>query len=209
MMRRIPIIVTDIDGVLIYDNKPLVKVPRTIKTLRKPLSKLDPINCKNVFRQLPLVFLTNNCTGNLLEYEKAQHLNNIFHLNQTTQEGLTDQNIILNFTAIRPKMQEYSEKLVLVCGLQDTKNVTQNWGLNYFLTLEEYAALFPQLVPISRRNVEQRNEILPGIKQRLHFLKDEDFKKPLKIEAIFVLGDCVRWEEHVQIMCDLLSTSNG
>lgn len=49
-MKRIPIIVTDIDGVLIYDNKPLVKVPRTIKTLRKPLSKLDPTNCKSMFR---------------------------------------------------------------------------------------------------------------------------------------------------------------
>ena len=50
MMRRIPIIVTDIDGVLVYDNKPLVKVSRTLKTLRKPLLKLDPVNCKNVYR---------------------------------------------------------------------------------------------------------------------------------------------------------------
>ena len=50
MRRKIPIIVTDIDGVLLYDNKPLVKVSRTLKTLRKPLSRLDPLLCKHIFR---------------------------------------------------------------------------------------------------------------------------------------------------------------
>ena len=31
-----------------------------------------------------------------MEHEKAQHLNNLFHLNNSTQEGLTENNIILN-----------------------------------------------------------------------------------------------------------------
>jgi hypothetical protein len=31
----------------------------------------------------------------------------------------------------------------------------------------------------------------------------------MKVNAIFVLGDCQKWEEHAQIICDLLSTENG
>lgn len=43
-MRKIPIIISDIDGVLLHNNKAIAKAQRTLKILRSPLYKLDPVN---------------------------------------------------------------------------------------------------------------------------------------------------------------------
>jgi ribonucleotide monophosphatase NagD (HAD superfamily) len=79
-MRKMPIIISDIDGVLLHNNKAIAKALRTLKILRYPLYKIDPTNFRDIHSQIPLVFLTNNCIENQLEYEKAHYLNTVFEL---------------------------------------------------------------------------------------------------------------------------------
>lgn len=75
IVKKVPLIVTDVDGVVVHDGKPIMKARRTLKALRQPLFKLNNKLFKHDYRQLPLIFLTNNCQFNLLEYEKAKILN--------------------------------------------------------------------------------------------------------------------------------------
>lgn len=41
--------------------------------------------------------------------------------------------------------------------------------------MEEYATLFPYLVPVSKRDPKEGLKLRPKIKERIKFLKDEDF----------------------------------
>ncbi|KRX08521.1 HAD-like domain [Pseudocohnilembus persalinus] len=207
--KKLPLIVTDIDGVLVFDGKPVLKQRQTLKILRQPLNKLNKDQFYNDERQLPLIFLTNNCNRNMLEQEKADQLNEQFHLDPLSIYGLKEQNIILNYTAIRPYAEQHQNDLIMITGVEDMDKLVDIWGIKKYITLLEYAALFPDLNPISKRTEEDRLKTKDIIQKRLPFLKDSDFDYPFKIDAVFVLGDCISWNEHIQILCDLMSSEDG
>lgn len=71
--------------------------------------------------------------------------------------------------------------------------------------------MFPKLVPT--RNpapTEQETEDLrKEIAARLELAGDNSFDEPLQVHAIFLVNDQDKWDQRIQLICDLLSTSDG
>ena len=97
----------------------------------------------------------------------------------------------------------------MITGVDNVTGVALDCGLNKYVTCDEYAAIFPYLVPLSRRVWDDRWQVIENVKKRLEITDDQFFEDPFQIEAVFVLNDVLRWEENVQIILDLLTTTNG
>ncbi len=67
-------------------------------------------------------------------------------------------------------MQKYKDNVVLICGNKNIENLVEYGSLNYYITVEEYATLFPYLVPISKRKWEDRDKLIPIIMKRIPHL---------------------------------------
>ena len=107
---------------------------------------------------------------------------------------LTSDNVICNYTTLFPIIESYKDNLVLLGGIHYDSSIIDSWGLKNYVTFDEYAALFPYLVPISRRKKEDQEKMKQIVHKRIPYLKDSDFNQPFPVSAIFLLGDCVRWE---------------
>jgi len=55
----------------------------------------------------------------------------------------------MSYTAMKPYLQQYRDKLVLVASTEDTHSYLKDSGIENYITMDEYAALYPFLVPIS------------------------------------------------------------
>jgi len=204
-MRRLPAIFSDIDGVLVRGK---YKIPRSdiaLQYIRDPLTKILPKYAHSPSAQIPFVALTNG--GGKLEITKANELNSVLHL--TGPQMLGKKNLVMNFSPIRPIMKNYHNKIVLITGVGDVEEVALDCGLNKYVTCEEYAAIFPYLVPLSRRVWDDRWKAIENVKKRLKITDDKFFDDPFQIEAVFVLNDVLKWEENIQIILDLLTTTDG
>jgi len=204
-MRRLPAIFSDIDGVLVRGK---FKIPRSdlaLQYIRQPLSTILPSLPSPSTSHLPFVALTNG--GGKLEQTKANDLNQMLNL-QGVQK-LEKKNLVMNFSPLRPVMKTYADKTVLIIGVDKIEEVALDCGLTRYVTSEEYCAIFPYLVPLSRRNWDDRWEAIDRVKKRLNITEDKYFEDPFKIDAVFVLNDVLKWEENVQIIMDLLTTTDG
>lgn len=90
-------------------------------------------------------------------------------------------------------------------------------GIQRYVTLNEYCALFPALVPISRRPPPS-SSFQSEIFSRLSFKREEqdgyveetiDFSYPFPIKKIFILGIPNKWEEYCQVLVDFLAACDG
>ncbi|KAL4482207.1 hypothetical protein ABPG72_017988 [Tetrahymena utriculariae] len=208
LKKILPIIISDIDGVLIQEQKAILGVPEALKQVRKPLCQLHNIQYANEQKsQLPFILLTNNQYNNQIEQQRIGILNSQLGL-LTPYEMLMPSQLVMNYTAIKPHLQQYKDKLILVAGIDDEHIFLKDSGITNFITLEEYAALFPFLVPISKRSQADIEPTRQKIQKRLN-LSEINLQEPLQINAVFILGEVVKWEECVQIICDLLTTSDG
>ncbi len=79
MLKKVPAIACDIDGVLVRGlGKSIPCAINTLNMIRKPLQKIFPVCFPNEKKQLPFVCLSNS--GGNLEKEKANYLNKVLRL---------------------------------------------------------------------------------------------------------------------------------
>jgi HAD superfamily hydrolase (TIGR01456 family) len=206
-MKRIPGIFCDIDGVLLRGKKKIPRSDFAFKYIRQSLSQIDPKNYGSVKEQIPFMCLTNG--GGKLEQHKAEEVNVILGVEKDVTKKLNKENVVVNFSPLRPILKEYGHKTVMISGVGNIKMIAEDCGLKNFITCDEYCALFPSLVPISKRNLEDRYRLLPQIQQRFGLKDQALFDEPFQIDAVFILHDVNRWEENAQIMLDLVSSTNG
>jgi len=206
-LKKIPAIVTDIGGVLLRHKTAIPKVPDTVRLLKTKLKDLDPQQFPNDESRIPFLCLTND--GEHLEKVKAEFLNGVLGL-EKENEKFTSDDVLVNFTALRPVMKDYQDRLVIVSGDGDMHKTAKECGLTKFITLEEYSCLHPNMVPVSKLaksgSVEEMRKI---IGERLNISDQSVFDKALQVHAIFILNDPPYWYEYTQIICDLLTTHNG
>jgi len=204
----VPGIVTDIDGVLVKEKHAIPRAVNAIRFLKKPLKEIDRERFQDIEDRLPFVCLTNSGGGT--ERIKAEAISTILGLHEP-HERLTGEEVIVNFTPLRPVMEEYRDKLVLIGGLGNLEVIAKDVGLRRFITDEEYCTLFPLLVPYGARPHE--GEIIDNMRkkiaQRLEIVNEDEFNEPFQIHAVFMLNDPVKWDQGIQIICDLLSTTDG
>jgi len=206
--RPLPGIVCDIDGVLLLDKSPLPFAADMVQIVKTPLKHLDPEQFPNIETPLPFVCLTNG--GGLLESAKAESLNYILQL-EGREHKFTGKEILLNYTALRPVISEYKDRLVIVTGVGTMEAIAKDIGLEKYLTIEEYAHLYPDMVPVTGKAQPQviTEETRRKVAERLGVTDLSYFDKPLQVHAIFILNDPPFWYEYLQVICDLVASRDG
>lgn len=206
--HTVPGIVSDIDGVLLKQINPIPRSANGIRFLKKSLEEIDPEKFSGVKELLPFVCLTNSGTGT--EKYKAETISKILGIEEA-HERLNAHDIIMNFTPLREVFKEYKDKLVMLGGLGPLEHMAEDFGLNKFITDEEYCAMFPILIPYAERpkDGEEFERVREKVAARLGITNKAELDEPLQVHAIFMLNDPVKWDQRVQIICDLLSTSDG
>jgi len=206
--RPLPGIVCDIDGVLLRDKSALPFAADMVQLLKMPLRLLDPKQFPNIETPLPFVCLTNG--GGLLETMKAKSLNYILDLNQREYK-FDGKEILLNYTALRPVMSEYKDKLVIVSGVGDMEEIARDIGLKKYLTIEEYALMYPDMFPVTEKGQPDAvtQEARRKVAERIGITDFSIFDKPLQVHAVFLLNDPPFWYEYLQVICDLVASRDG
>lgn len=205
-MRKVPAILTDIDGVLLRGRTCIPRSDLGLKLLRKPLKELNSKLFKDVNQSLPLMAVTNG--GGKLEIDRANELNKHLNLNNE-HEKFGANSVVLNFSPLRPVLRDFKDKIILIAGIADIERIAEDCGMHKFVTITEYSALYPNLVPISLRKIEDRAPVLKRVKERMKIHDDKFFDEPFQVHAIFYLNDPVVWEESIQITMDFLTTEDG
>ena len=204
-MRKVPAILTDIDGVLLRGRGFIPRSDKAMRYLRQPLKDLNQKLFQDADRPLPLIAVTNG--GGKLEVDRAKELNKILGL--TGSQELQGHNVVLNFSPLRLVLRDYKDKVILISGIADIERIALDCGVHKFVTISEYCALYPSLVPISLRRPEDRALVLEQVKERMQIYDDKFFEEPFQINAIFFLNDPVVWEESIQVTMDLVTTADG
>jgi len=206
--RALPGIVCDIDGVLVRDKEALPLAANTVEFLKKPLKDIDSKQFPDNDGQLPFICLTNG--SGMLERVKAENLNYILGLKESPYRFFGHE-ILLNFTPLRPVMKEYHDRLVIVAGVGTIDAIATDCGLKKYITIEEYSALYPAMVPVTHKGKDSSlvTEMRKKIAERLKITDFSVFDTPLQIHAIFLVNDPPSWYEYAQIICDLLTTTDG
>jgi HAD superfamily hydrolase (TIGR01456 family) len=206
-IQRLPAIVTDIDGVLIREKNAIPGSADGIRFLKTPLNEIDADRFSGMSECLPFVCLTNSGLGT--EKEKAETVSKKLALKD--HEKIDSEEMIVNFTPLRKVIQEYKDKLVMLVGEKNLDGLADNLNLKRYITDEEFCTLFPVLVPFREQPLQENVEedMRKKIALRLGIVDQKEFEEPFQIHAIFILSDPIKWDQRIQIICDLLSTSDG
>lgn len=165
----VPIIVSDVDGVLKQHRNALPKAAQTIRVLRKPLKELDPVRFSNsnINDRLPFLLLTNR--GSITESAHAKLVNKAFSFDEEHDSNMkfTEGDQILNHTALRHLWftEQFKDKLLLFVG-QDAHLIAEDAGIKY-ITVDEYLDLYPEIFPHFRNSLNTRSDMIEKLKVRL------------------------------------------
>jgi HAD superfamily hydrolase (TIGR01456 family) len=203
---RVPAIITDVDGVLVRGPYAITNAEKAMKYIRQPLNTIDSKRFECVRDQLPFVCVTN--LGGVLEDYKAESINEILKLS-TQEEKLLGAQVVVNHSAMRTVMKDYADKIILIGGIGNIQGVAESCQLKQYITIDEFCTLFPSIVPLSERTSDAAIKLRPVIKERLKISDDAIFNEPFQIGAVVVFNDIIKWDEASQVMCDLLTTTDG
>lgn len=130
MLKRLPYIVSDIDGVLVRGRVP---IPRTKEALER-VSRMG----------LPFCCLTNG--GGSTEQVKADKLNAIFK--DLPAGYFTSRNMILNHTPLKEEfIAESKNGLLLISGSMDIIGIAEDLRIKNFITADELNVLIHSQQP--------------------------------------------------------------
>ena len=175
MIKKFPGIITDIDGVLLRGNLALPRVVKTLNYIRKPIGNLNlgkVIKKSNESKTLPFICLTNG--GGYLEIQKANDLNKKLNLKEEYVK-FKKEDVLLNFSALRPIIKELQNELTLIYGKGNIKEIVQDCGLQNFITVENFDKFLCGKFEIDNKSFEK------------------DLKN-FKFKAILLLNDPLQWE---------------
>lgn len=190
-MKKLPGIACDIDGVLILGRKPILKAIHAMQRLQTPLKTL--CNFPHNSLKFPFVCLSNS--GGTLEINKANQINSLMNLDKESNK-LSKEQFILNFTPLRPIIQSYKNKSVLLVGKGNIGEIMEDCGVFHYLNTKEFNALSHSF----------NNEYTLKLTQRIKSVMiTESMKKEfLDISAIFILNDPIEWEDNIMLISKLL-----
>mmetsp|Transcript_76516 Transcript_76516/g.88949 ORF Transcript_76516/g.88949 Transcript_76516/m.88949 type:complete len:359 (+) Transcript_76516:34-1110(+) len=200
---KLPGIVSDVDGVIVKGSKGLPGSDEAVKILKTPLGKLNPEKFGTEESTLPLVCLSN--VGEYLEEDRANCINESLGLKDTPFQILGNQ-MVLNYSCLRPVFANLKDKTVIVSGLGEIARSLKSVGLENYLTLDEYLALYPHASHSYTfyPQTTPSDDLVEEVRKRLGMTKEELLKEPVEIHAIFFMMSPDKWEDNIQILCDLI-----
>lgn len=208
-----PAIVTDIDGVLIRGGAQIPGSGDSIRTLRKPLSVLNPSKFSHLSSQkLPFICLTNG--GGMMEETKADSVSKILDLKSS--DSITKEDMVICSTPLKEIVPKYQDEYILIAGFGDSVNVAYNYGFTKAIHVHEYTSLFPFLAPLNTKYRSQADSqrYLDSLQKRLG--PEFDLEKvrregvsSLPFKACVAFYDVNEMEESLQVFSDLIISKDG
>eukprot|EP01112_Ceratiomyxa_fruticulosa_P020462 TRINITY_DN6969_c0_g1_i1.p1 TRINITY_DN6969_c0_g1~~TRINITY_DN6969_c0_g1_i1.p1 ORF type:complete len:376 (-),score=73.84 TRINITY_DN6969_c0_g1_i1:63-1133(-) len=182
-------IIFDIDGVLLKDG---LLVPGA----KESIQKLHHIKENGEIGEpfVPYVFVTNS--GGLPESERALILEKILEVPVSISQ------IIQSHTPMKSLLHLYEHKRVLVVGKTSERAISlaKSYGFKNILSIQEFSLSHPYLCPSKYKHSHHPTDHSPH-KPEIH---DET-----PINAIFVFEEPDDWKESIQIIVDVLRSTDG
>ncbi|SCV71488.1 BQ2448_3076 [Microbotryum intermedium] len=173
----------DIDGVLKQGSHVLPQAKRALAILsgQNPLSQKFPFIC-----------LTNG--GGSIEAARAQRLSR--ELGVEIGEG----QVVQSHTVFRSLVSQFDNKPVLVIGgVKDhCRNVAEHYGFRHVYIPEDILHWQASVWPFQKLSDKELAYVKPNI----------DFSK-ISFAGVLVFHDSFNWGRDVQLICDVLSSSQG
>ncbi|KRX00687.1 HAD-like domain [Pseudocohnilembus persalinus] len=196
--KTLPLIASDIDGVIQRQHVVLPQVPETVRFLQENREKIM------------LSFLTNR-TG-VTEKFLSQDLSLLCQLPKNLE--IQEKYCFQPFTPMRPIFKDQQNEPILIIGkdktpeqLQNTKNILSQLGITKYILGDEYISLYPYLTPQSGKQIDTK--LANEVSQRLGISMNHLLQTPAQMKAILLLSSPSNWEYNIQIILDLLSSDDG
>lgn len=194
-INKKPAVCIDVDGVLRIGNRSVSGATEALKKLRD--------------NNVPLAIITNG--GGETEKIRAEKISSLLKL-QGQLYSIKPNEVVLCHSPMKDALKKYSEqnRLILILGTGSIKNVMKEYGYSNYITSNEYAILFPQLLPFFFfYGKPPLNLLYDKTKMEVEERIKKSIKRLLKIDAICQLTDVINWDINMQILCDLLISNDG
>ncbi|KRX00688.1 HAD-like domain [Pseudocohnilembus persalinus] len=201
-LKTVPLIATDIDGVVLHRYTEIPGAKEAIELLQK-------------HEEIPFTFLTNRSL--VPEKEMAKQINESCKIEENLQ--VDEHQIIMCQTPMKQLFQNYQNQNIPIliitrekCEVERQMNYRfyEDMGIQNYITGREYSKLYPQLVPLfSGIPQEEVKAIEERVSKRFNKPIDEIKKSPMQVGAIFLTAYPDLFEENIQIIMDLLSSEDG
>ena len=192
LIKTIPAVCIDLDGVIKRGPHPIPSARRSILTLRS--------------FNIPFAILTNN--GGETEQTYALRCSKLLSL--TKRDYFKASEIILCHSPMKDALQQYkaNNQLLLITGTGNPSKVMLNYKFHNFITVNEYVQMFPEIFQFFfNLNTSKSHS------QRIKHIVSKRIGKTITsyppIKAIVQLSDIINWEINAQLLSDLLISSNG
>ena len=116
--------------------------------------------------------------------------------------------MILCQSPLRQLVPKYSDKYILVCGMGDLINVSQEYGFTRAIHIDEYFSLHPELSPLVEKTFP-KERMSRAKEQVIRRLGSDIGERDINFEAIMMMGDVDYFELSLAIISDLLLSKQG
>ncbi|CAL5322391.1 unnamed protein product [Camellia sinensis] len=175
----------DIDGVILRGRVPIGGSPQSLRRLYGDSGTL----------KIPFLFLTNG--GGIPESRRASELSNLLGVK------ILPSQVVQGHSPFKGLLKRFENELIVATGKGEPALVMSEYGFKKVLSLDEYAAYFDNIDPVSQYKnwtTEQafnRCNISMDLVPRYNVFSD-------RVKAAFVISDPVDWGRDIQVLCDIL-----
>lgn len=97
--------------------------------------------------------------------------------------------------------------MVLFIGRAEIDEILPFEEIPHYITITEYVHIFPESTPLTKRGLQDTEEIKERVRKRLGLDKFDILD--IKFDVVFILNTPTSWEDSIQIIIDVLSTNEG
>ncbi|CAL5363542.1 unnamed protein product [Camellia sinensis] len=175
----------DIDGVILRGRVPIGGSPQSLRRLYGHSGTL----------KIPFLFLTNG--GGIPESRRASELSDLLGVK------ILPSQVVQGHSPFKGLLKRFENELIVATGKGEPALVMSEYGFKKVLSLDEYAAYFDNIDPVSQYKnwtTEQafnRCNISMDLVPRYNVFSD-------RVKAAFVISDPVDWGRDIQVLCDIL-----
>ncbi|PGG95323.1 TIGR01456 family HAD hydrolase [Polytolypa hystricis UAMH7299] len=182
----------DIDGVLLRSSKPLPGAAKSLSLLQQ--------------QNIPFILLTNG--GGMHETERIGQVNSRLGLSLDTSVIIQSHTPFSELVKGKKEQEALENKCVLVVGGGDDKcrYVAKQYGFKSIVTPGDIFMAHPSIWPFSDSFNDYYERSARALKTPIDAV---DPSKSLKIDAILVFNDPRDWALDIQVILDLLLSSQG
>ncbi|EEQ85811.1 HAD-superfamily subfamily IIA hydrolase [Blastomyces dermatitidis ER-3] len=184
--------VFDIDGVLLRSSRPLPGAAESLQLLKK--------------EKIPFVLLTNG--GGMHETKRIAQLSERLHVALDADTIIQSHTPFADLVKGNKVQGALENKCVLIVGGGDgeCRSVAQEYGFKNVVTPADIFRSHPEIWPFSHAFNDYYGRFASQLPRRIDPI---DPSKSLKIDAILVFNDPRDWALDIQIIIDLLLSSQG